>query len=160
MAPKWEKALGRVPVCPLLSTPLSSALCPMRWTCGRCINQLPDPQASGWLGWYRASAGDHREGGLCPICTCVLRSSPGRSPGVTEAPVTRPSTQLLCHPFYVGLLPPMALEFWGWSRPILTLPGHCTYLIASLHPAHTFMPSPFMNHSMNYSAGACHLLPD
>lgn len=72
--------------------------------------------------------------------------------GLCHTPVGRPSKQLLCHPFQVGLLRTLALEVWGWSRPIITLLGTAQYLVASLRPAPTFTPSSFRKHSTNYLA--------
>lgn len=98
------------------------------------------------------SVREQMEGGLGHLCTCALRWIPGRSPVVMEAPATFLSGALP-HSFSIAHFRNVSFS-WplrsGDSQgPFVLYLGTLRYLVASFHPAYTFIPSPFMKHSMN-----------
>lgn len=135
MAPKCEKEVNWVSVCLslFLSTPFSFEV--DQWV----LHQSAILPTSLRLAWLKGRISRRPEGGrtvpyvhVCP--QKWLWQIPKNDWGSGHTSVLGPSTQLLLSPI------------WGRSAPtpwpLRSGDGHSRYLIASLYPAHTFIPNP------------------
>lgn len=119
MVPKCEQEVNWVSVCLslFLSTLFSFEV--DRWV----LHQSVILPTSLRLAWLMGRISRRLEGGrtvpymhVCP--QMWLWQIPKNDWGSGHTSVLGPSTQLLCHPFQVGLLPPLTTEVWRWAQQV------------------------------------------